>query len=226
MLQILILWEQNWHTQVTGGKLGNFAFSTGYENSVWPDTGSCCHIVVRHMKNDNILNWWGHSCEVWMRLSSKINTVSNEMQPVKGNILGRIESEKQPLKGWMQYSLLDGFWGCYYETGLPPMFAAHEEWLLEYHKCFWLHVSINMEWVWERERTRSWEAMQKKPQRTVVSLTEGGNTNRCTWCHLLMASDTTTIHICAAGAWWWALKSLFKSWDNLWSPRTNKEWLN
>lgn len=155
-----------------------------------------------------------------MRLSSEINTVSNEMQPVKGSIFGHIDSvvEKQLLKSWIQYSLLDGLWGCYYETGLPPMFATHEEWLLEYHKCFWLHVSINMEWVWERERTRSWEAMQKKPQRTVVSFTEGGNTNRSTWCPLLMASDTTTIHIHAAG-WSWALKSLFKSWDNLLSPK-------
>lgn len=61
--------------------------------------------------------------------SSEIVTVSNEMQPVKGNILDPTVSvvEKQQPKSCIPYSLVDGLWGCYYETGLPPVFAVHEE---------------------------------------------------------------------------------------------------
>lgn len=138
-----------------------------------------------------------------MGLSSEIVTVSNEMQPLKGNILDPTVSvvEKQQPKSCIHYSLVDGSWGCYYETGLPPVFAVHEEWVLEYHKCFWLHVTINMERVWERERTRSWEAMRKETSEDCGELYRGRDTIRSTWCHLLMASDTTAINIRAAGGW-------------------------
>lgn len=77
-------------------------------------------------------------------------------------------SEEKQQHSWGQYDLVDDSPEYYYETGLPPVLAVHGEWVLEYLKCFWLHVSINMERGRERERTNDrgqglWEAMQVTP---------------------------------------------------------------
>lgn len=172
-------------------------FSTGYESPVWPDTGSCCHAVVRRMKHDSRLKQWGHSHR------ENICTVANELETVRGALQAQqilvLSSQRtaaakdlstvQP-GGWPVGVLLWNWfatgvchpWGVSF--GIPQMLLAPCQ-----HK-YGERAGKREGKVPEKLCKSLYHSSPEKPQGTVVSFTVGGTRDATCWWLLVLQSST------------------------------------
>ncbi len=195
----------------SSGKADIFLFSTGYESSGWPDTGSCCHIVARRMKLDSLLKWWAHSCSV------------NETELRDHlNVSAPIESVVRQKNNCWRAECSTAWWKT---CGHATMKLVCRPCLPSMTSEFWnttnVFGSMSAE-IWSkggRERPRSLRSYAERNLRgRWWAIQTTAHDAPCWW--LLVLNLPTLVWqqgVC------WALKTLIKSWANeLWNPKIKK----